>query len=237
VILLVLVAVLWLVVLAPTAWRRFSERGGVGSVDHFHHQHRLLEHAGPKLVTPAYRLGGAQPGATTPCDLTSSRPKLVLLRPVDDRQNADIEDVDGSHYARVGVIESPAPPVSPAQTEAELAGYRRLQARQRCTFMLRFLVALAVSTGILGALPALRLAWIFTGVTGIAALTLVGLVAYAREIEGQRHQRHARRRAYLRERDAPYRSDEPAIRAAESGLPGAWDVQDGPTERWAATGR
>jgi hypothetical protein len=237
VILLVLVAVLWVVVLTPSAWRRISERGGVGSVDHFHHQLRLLEHAGPKLVTPAYRLGGARPGATTPCDLSSSRPKLVLLRPVDDGQNADIKDVDGAHYERVGVIETPEPPVSSAQTEAELAGYRRLQARQRCTFMLRLLGALAISTGILGALPALRLAWIFTGVTGIAALTLIGLVAYAREIEGQRQQHRTRRQGHPQERDASYRSSGPTIRAAQSGLPGGWDGQDDPPERWVATGR
>src|ERR1039458_5626890 len=79
VILLVLVAVLWVVVLAPSVWRRFSERHGAGSIDHFHHQLELLEHAGPKLVTPAYRLRGMRAGidgsgaalATAP---TSSRP-------------------------------------------------------------------------------------------------------------------------------------------------------------------
>ena len=29
----------------------------------------------------------------------------------------------------------------------------------------------------------MRLAWVFTGLTGLAALALVGLIAYAREIE------------------------------------------------------
>ena len=84
-ILLVFVALLWVAVLAPSAWRRFSERQGVGSIDHFHHQLQLLEHAGPKTVAPAYRLHTANarsPGPTdTSADLTpdSSRPKLVLL--------------------------------------------------------------------------------------------------------------------------------------------------------------
>ena len=63
-ILLVLVGLLWVAVLAPSAWRRFSERQGVGSIDHFHHQLRLLEHAAPKTVTPAYRLHTAVPGRT-----------------------------------------------------------------------------------------------------------------------------------------------------------------------------
>ena len=192
-ILLVFVAVLWVVVLAPSALRRIRERGGVGSVDHFHHQLELLEHAGPKIVTPAYRLRSA--GSVSGADLStpaSSRPKLVLLRAVDNAQAADIDGVDGSHYARVGVIDRPEPPLSPAQTPAELAAYRRQQARQRCTFVLRLLAATAVTTGIMGVLPALRLAWIFTGITGIAALALAGLIAYAREIEGQRRQFRSR---------------------------------------------
>ena len=77
------------------------------------------------------------------------------------------------------MIERPEPPVSPAQTQTELAAYRRQQARQRCTLVLRLLVGVAITTGIMGVLPAFRLAWIFTGITGIAALALAGLIAYA----------------------------------------------------------
>src|ERR1700722_10293219 len=89
VILLVLVVLLWVAVLAPSAWRRFGERQGVGSIDHFHHQLQLLEHAGPKTASPAYRLHTAVPGGTTAevapdLAVDSSRPKLVLLRPTED---------------------------------------------------------------------------------------------------------------------------------------------------------
>jgi hypothetical protein len=226
VILLVFVAVLWIVVLAPSVLRRIRERGGVVSVDHFHHQLELLEHAGPKLVTPAYRLRSGQSGAGSSA-VVSSRPKLVLLRAVHDGQAADIDDVDGARYARVGVIEPPEPPVSPAQTHAELTGDRRHQARQRCTLVLRLLAATAVTTGILGVLPALRLAWIFTGITGIATLALAGLIAYARELEGQRQQSRTRawdHRAMAVEDDRP---DTVSLsRAARSGLPGAWDEDE-----------
>jgi hypothetical protein len=226
VILLVFVAVLWVVVLAPTALRRIRERGGVGSVDHFHHQLELLEHAGPKLVAPAYRLRAGRSEANSSA-VASSRPKLVLLRAVSDGQAADIDDVDGAHYARVGVIEPPEPPVSPAQTRAELAGYRRHQARQRCILVLRLLAAAAVSTGILGVMPQFRLAWIFTGITGVAALALAGLIAYARELEGQRRQSLSRVGEHAGtavEDDRP----EPAMvsRAAQAGFPGAWDEDD-----------
>jgi hypothetical protein len=225
VILLVLVAVLWVVVLAPTVWRRIRERGGVGSVDHFHHQLELLEHAGPKLVTPAYRLRSAGSGRSA---APSSRPKLVLLRAVQDGQAADIEGVDGAHYARVGVIARPDPPVSPAQTDVELAAYRRQQARQRCTFVLRLLTGAAITTGILGVLPALRLAWIFTGLTGIAALALAGLIAYAREVEGQRRQSRPRPWVYGTQEAPTVDDDGPEVfsGAAQAGFPGAWDENE-----------
>jgi hypothetical protein len=239
VILLVLVAVLWVVVLAPSALRRIRERGGVGSVDHFHHQLELLEHAGPKLVAPAYRLRSAGSGKSA---VPSSRPKLVLLRAVQDGQAADIEDVDGAHYARVGVIDRPEPPVSPAQTDVELAAYRRQQARQRCTFVLRLLTGAAITTGILGVLPALRLAWIFTGLTGIAALALAGLIAYAREVEGQRRQSRPRPSDYGTAEAATVDDDRPDVfsGAARAGFPGAWDEDieyaELPPQRRTATG-
>ena len=223
-ILLVLVAALWVVVLVPTAVRRLRERGGVGSVDHFHHQLELLEQAGPKLVAPAYRLRAGRPDASSRA-VAPSRPKLFLLRAVPDGQAADIDDVDGAHYARVGVIEPPEPPVSPAQTDAELVGYRRQQARRRCTHVLLLLAAAAVTTGILGVLPALRLAWIFTGLTGIAALALASLIAYARELEGQLQKARSRGGDH---RAMAVEDDRSVIvsRAAQSGLPGAWDEDE-----------
>jgi hypothetical protein len=221
VILLVLVAVLWIVVLAPSALRRFTERQGAGSIDHFHHQLQLLEHAGPKLVAPAYRLHTARPGgdgsvAPPSVGAISSRPKLVLLRPVDDETSADINGEDGARYERVGVIETPEPTLSPAQTQAGLSAYRRLQARQRCTMVLRLLTAAAISTGILGLLPSFRPAWIFTAITGITALALVGLIAYAREFEGQRRTRPRAHVAHAVDYGV-------SVGAAQSGYPGAWD--------------
>jgi hypothetical protein len=149
------------------------------------------------------------------------------LQPVDDSEVADIDDGEGTHYARVGVIESPEPPISPAQTEAGLAAYRRQQARQRCTFVLRLLTATAVGSGIVGVVPSFRLAWVFTAITGIAALALVGLVAYAREVEGQRR---SRSRTSMARRQQP----ESFMVAAQAGHPGAWDDErDAPLRRTA----
>ena len=226
-ILLVLVVLLWLAVLAPSAWRRFGERQGVGSIDHFHHQLQLLEHAGPKTVSPAYRLHTAHPGGgpdDAPAPSTdSSRPKLVLLRPTDDESVADVDDNEGIHYERVGVLDRPDPVCLP-EVGADLGKFRREQARNRCTVLLRCLTGVAISTGLIGIFPSLHLAWIFTVLSGGAALALVGLIAYAKELEVQRERQRARRTEARRFADP-----------ASAGHPGGWD-DDVQQERRVAEG-
>jgi len=217
VILLVLVVLLWVGVLAPSAWRRFREREGVGSIDSFHHQLQLLEHASPKTVAPAYRLHTAVPGSAGLSDgqtADPSRPKLVLVRPTDDRAAADIDGTDGAHYERVGVLDRPEPVCLP-DTSADLAVYRRQVARRRCTVLLRCLVGVSISTGLIGMFPGMHLAWVFTALSGLAALGLVGLIGYARELEAQQRMRQGR---VARE----VHSDSP-LDQATAGYPGAWD--------------
>jgi hypothetical protein len=228
VILLVLVVVLWVVVLVPGALRRRAERRGDGSIEHFHQQLQLLEHAGPKLVTPAYRLHTALPGGDGSGEMPaiasiSSRPKLVLLRPVDDEETADVDDLDGCHYERVGVLDRPEPITPRHQTRAGLNDYRRQQARQRCSMLLRCLVAASISTALIGMFPALHLLWIGTGITGLAALGLLGLIAYAKEVETLQSRR---RPSYASPPwlDAP-EIDDPYVAAATAGYPGAWDEE------------
>ncbi len=218
-ILLVLVVLLWVAVLAPSAWRRFGERQGVGSIDHFHHQLQLLEHAGPKTVAPAYRLHTATPRGTSTevaadFAVDSSRPKLVLLRPTEDAASADVDGSDGSHYERVGVLEPPDPVWLP-EVSATPPSFRREQARRRCTVLLRCLGGVALSTGLIGLFPGMHLAWVFTGIAGLAALGLAGLIAYAREIEAEQDRRRSRREALAA---AP-----PGEDPATAGHPGAWD--------------
>jgi hypothetical protein len=241
VILLVLVVILWLLVLAPSLYRRFSERDGVGSIDHFHHQLNLLEHAGPKLVSPAYRLHSAVPGGSVEraaeVDPPMYRGKLVLLRPVDDEEHADIDDVEGAHYERVGVLDPPEPPAVLDQSRVELQAYRRQQARRRCSSILLVLTGLTVTSGILGMLPGLHLAWVFTSLCAIALVAMVGLIAYAREFQAQ-GTRWAPSPVGAEERDE--RDEREAygahLGAAESGYPGAWDDEDDLLPRQAVAG-
>jgi hypothetical protein len=245
VILLVLVGLLWMAVLAPSAWRKFGERQGVGSIDHFHHQLQLLEHAGPKTVAPAYRLHTAFPASTSPSGgggdhasataMDASRPKLVLLRPTDDAEAADVDDHEGIHYERVGVLDRPEPVCSPEMT-ADLRALRREEARRRFTVLLRCLIGVAVSTGIIGLWPHMHLAWVFTGLAGLAALALVGLMAYAKEVEAeqQRARRGARRRPSHRWVDGSADADDASFDPASAGYPGAWDDEFSELPRAAA---
>ncbi len=226
-ILLVLVVVLWICVLAPSLYRRFSEKGGVGSIDHFHRQLTTLEHAGPKLVSPAYRLHTATPSgavdtAAQPEETPMYRAKLVLLRPTDDEASADIDDTEGTHYERVGVLDPPEPVTSYEATQAELAAYRRQEARRRTSNIVLVLVGLTLSTLIIGFVPSMRFAWIFTAITGLMLGALIALIAYAREIE----RLGARRGAppVFAYDDAYYDDvDEPYLGGATAGYPGAWD--------------
>ena len=229
-ILLVLIVLLWVAVLAPSAWRRLSERQGVGSIDHFHHQLQLLEHAGPKTVAPAYRLHTALPGGQpdeTSVDLSidSSRPKLVLLRPTEDAAAADIDGGDGAHYERVGVLDRPEPACLP-QVMVALPSMRREQARRRCTMLLRCLVGVAISTALVGVFPGMHLAWVFTGLSGLAALSLIGLMGYAKELEAEQARRRSRREAVDTAATGGY--------PATAGYPGAWDDDEFEAPRAAA---
>jgi hypothetical protein len=219
VILLVLVVLLWLAVLAPSVWRRFGERQGVGSIDHFHQQLQLLEHAGPKTVAPAYRLHTATPGqrstdAVADVAIDSSRPKLVLLRPTEDAAAADVDGDDGSHYERVGVLDRPEPVCLP-ELHVALPSIRREQARRRCTMLLRCLGAVAISTTLIGLFPGLHLAWVVAALAGLTALGLVGLMAYAKELEAEQVRRRSNREVST-----------PATVPASAGYPGAWDDDD-----------
>lgn len=218
-ILLGLVGVLWVIVLAPSAWHRFSERQGVGSIESFHHQLQLLEHAAPKTVAPAYRLHTAIPGSsgveTSPSPRDNSRPKLVLLRPTDNAASADVDDDEGLHYERVGVLDRPEPVCVP-EASADLRALRREEARRRCGMLLRILGGVAVTTGIIGLWPGMHLAWIFTGLTGLTALGLVALMAYANELQAQQRMHRSRRLG-------PASDAGGHVDPATAGYPGAWD--------------
>ena len=93
-----------------------------------------------------------RPAETSTPAVDSSRPKLVLLRPTDDAAAADVDDGDGGHYERIGVLDRPEPECVP-EVSADLSAFRREQAKRRCTTLLRCLCGIAISTGLIGMWP------------------------------------------------------------------------------------
>ena len=81
--------------------------------------------------------------------------------------------------------------------------------------LLRCLGVVAISTGLIGLFPGMHLAWVVTGLSGLAALGLVGLMAYARELEAEQVRRRSRHEV----------AADTAV-PASAGYPGAWDDDD-----------
>ncbi len=92
----------------------------------------------------------------------------------------------------------------------------------RTTLLLRGLTGLVIVTAGVGLVPGMHLAWIFTGITGVAALGLVWMIGYARELEANRrsHLAAAALHRQWSESDAEFGYE---TTAASAGYPGAWD--------------
>jgi hypothetical protein len=108
VIVLILVAVLWIAVLVPTAVSKLRERRSAGSIGRFHDRLDLLERTGPKLVEPAYRLTGtdwsrprSDPMVVVAPPPLPARPNLTLVPPPDDDLMGYAEELDMGGEARV----------------------------------------------------------------------------------------------------------------------------------------
>jgi hypothetical protein len=194
--LLILIALLWVIVLAPGFIKRRSERQSVGSIDHFHHQLHLLERTGPKIVPAAYRLQTAEPatamtvGASGYPAISSSprRPNLVLLKPVTEAEVTEgdeeiVDDATGGHYLRVGPPELAMDAQSGEGASrirlADPERYRRQQARRRRRDIVALMLGTTVVTGLLGIAPSLHVLWAITVLGALALGAYIGLAVYA----------------------------------------------------------
>jgi hypothetical protein len=176
----------------------------------------------------------------------ASRPKLVLLRPTEDAAAADVDDDDGCHYERVGVLDRPEPLCLP-EAGVDLRALRRELARRRFNILLRCLGGIAVSTLIIGLLPGMHLAWVFTALTGVPALGLLGLMAYANQVKEEQRRRGSWRAdpvvdgvEYVDEVEyvdgVEFVDGVEYVDPATAGYPGAWD-DDEPLEEPRAAAR
>jgi len=233
-VILLVLAGLWIVVLAPSAIKRLLANRPTESIDSFHEQLDLLERTGPKLVTPAFRLQSAEsrpaaPAADSGLPCISSmpgRPNLVLLRPLQgDADDGDVvEDGTGNHYTRVATV-SPGGEPRPSradQVRADDRHRRTRAARRRRRDIVLFLAATAVICGLLGVVHSLRPLWIVAFISAVFLFTYVALVAYIQSLV-------APPSANV---ELEHSSDRlGAWRAmATAGYPGAWDDEVAETE-------
>jgi hypothetical protein len=178
VIILILV-VLWGLVLAPSAVRKFKRQASNQSIDSFHHSLHTLERSGPKIVEPAYRLGGGGSVSVIDPVTNAERPRLVLLRPpgqeeetaMSDYYDSDFEDFDDDRSygeAQAGYDYGVSRP-------SDSHG-RRMAARRRRNVLLGLAVVVLV-TGLLGLFASFF--FVLTVVSALALVGYVGLMSYA----------------------------------------------------------
>ncbi len=171
---LLILAVLWVAVLAPGFLRKRAERRSVDSIDSFHHQLHLLEQqTGPKIVDPAHRLESGATGTTGLPAISSmpGRPKLRLL--------GSTEQLDAGSHGELRGVEAP-------RARRRVDTYQRRQALKRRRDVVGGLVAAFVLSALLGLIPSFHLLWVVTFLSALAIGAYVALIVYARQLVAQR---------------------------------------------------
>lgn len=227
--------VLWVAVLAPSAIRRVREGRSQTSIESFHEQLHLLERAGPKLVEPAYRLGSP----------------IVPLRP----QTEPAPDVDLKVGGRGGLLLLDRPTTERAERRriatVHPSPQQRQRGRRRRRDILFGLSGTAILTGVVGA-AGVHMLWAVTGISVAAIAAYVALAAYVQMVEAEGKSlrpvspgaperlpsawaAHGSRRAAGETGPDGDARPAPDAWAAKAGYPGAWDDEAVVTRR-AATG-
>jgi hypothetical protein len=191
-VLVVVIAVAWLVILVPSFLRRRGVSGESDSISHFHEQLRILEHSAPMpIVAPAYRLRGAD-GERIECAPDSLAPVLAVV---------GARDLPKPALAFLAEEREAAPDDAPVAATAPTAesrqradAHNRRLARQRRRDTLCVLVLAVTSSFMIGFLPGAGVAWVATGIFGMALVAYVALLVHLRRLAEERE----RKLRYLR---------------------------------------
>lgn len=212
-ILLVILAMGWLVVLGPSMFRRRSQHSdGVSSISHFHRQLRVLEHSGGQpIVLPAFRLhsvdnaqkdsAGRYPDVAAVPVLTvvgaDRLPKPALAFLADDKPDRSAGDRAASSHGS-GVVDVRHRPIAePRSLDSEV----RMLARRRRRDTLAVLGLVVVTSFLAGFVPGAGLAWVVTGIAGVAVAAYVAMLVHLRALAEERDRKlHYLRPAMMDER-------------------------------------
>jgi hypothetical protein len=208
---LLFLVVVWLVVLGPSVLRRVREGRGneVDSVGTFHRELRILEHASPPFVPPAYRLrGGSAPAGAAGAPPLRAKPVLRLVNgePLPPPALAFLghQPAGEPHPGSSGRPDSAArgvdrdrgaAPTAPVTARREPDARRRVRQRRRDTLVVllgvTFCSMVAGAFGVGGA-------WVLAVLAGLSATAYVGLLANLRARAEERE-----RKLHYLERSVP----------------------------------
>ncbi len=207
---LLFLVVVWLVVLGPSVLRRVRDRREteVESVGTFHRELRILEHASPPLVPPAYRLrGSAGSGPSAPALRAKPVLRLVNGEPLPPPALAFLGKDPGSRPAGTGDVglgdvgtggdrvagpdhglegTRPLPAGHRPQPRREPEVRRLVRQRRRDTLVI--LLVVTVLSMIAGALG-LGGAWFLALVAGLSAVAYVWLLVNLRARADERERK------------------------------------------------
>jgi len=189
VVLLILV-VLWAAVLGPGFVRRMLERRSGDSIGTFHRNLRVLQRATPGSTRPPGRLAG--PGMTVPLGALGSPVPLVTAAgstdPGDDGDPPVGWRLPGPATRRPELVLMRPGPVTAAPSGSPGAGggrgrvdpYLRPGACKRRRDVLLWLVCALLGTGVLGAIPQLRVLLDVTAFVGVVTVGYLVLLVRLR---------------------------------------------------------
>jgi hypothetical protein len=195
--LVVIIVVAWVVILIPGFLRRRSAGDATDSISHFHQQLRILEHSAPKpIVTPAYRLrvdgadGRAHDAEGTVVAPTLTvvgardlpRPALAFLAdPLDVPAWPAFDPTDERDLGRRAA--------SPLEVGHRADGAARRLTRQRRRDTLGVLILVVLVSFMIGFVPGASVAWVATGIVGIALAGYVAQLVHLRRLAEERERK------------------------------------------------
>ncbi len=191
VILVIIIAVAWIAILAPNMMKRRTRLGdGISSISHFHHQLQVLEHSAPEpIVAPAYRLRAVGAGpidAARPAGSGSEEAAAPVLTVVGadrlPRPALAFLGRDGDEP-----VAGPPPPLLVRPPRAGPPTRHLVRRRRRDT--LGVLIAVFVTTLMLGFLPGATAAWMACALSGVALAAYVALLVRLRRLAEERNRK------------------------------------------------